>query len=129
MQRIWKIHSLPGNFDHSSCSPDACLFAVGEKFKINKKQPIRFLRSLYVREVSIPKRGTANEFLLTGQLKKVLPENLVDKYQERLQDESLKMVDLPNLVRYVTFTSLLSPSATNEVITIFISHYIPFNNI
>eukprot|EP00112_Aurelia_sp_Birch-Aquarium-sp1_P024652 Seg788.8 transcript_id=Seg788.8/GoldUCD/mRNA.D3Y31 product="E3 ubiquitin-protein ligase RNF216" protein_id=Seg788.8/GoldUCD/D3Y31 len=42
--------------------------------------------------------GCDSSFPLS-QLKKVLPENLLDKYQERLQDESLKMVELPNLVR------------------------------
>ena len=83
--------------------------------------PIRFIGILYIRVIYIPKRRTASEFLLTGQLKKVLPENLVEKYQERLQDESLKMVDLPNLVRYVTFTftfaSLIITQSATRLLT------------
>lgn len=39
--------------------------------------------------------------MISGQLKKALDESTIAKYQERLQDESIKMAELPDLVQYV----------------------------
>ena len=37
---------------------------------------------------------------LSGQLRLVLSDDMMKKYQERLQDESIKMAELPDLVKY-----------------------------
>ena len=39
--------------------------------------------------------------IFSGQLKKALDENMLEKYQERLQEESISMAELPDLVKYV----------------------------
>ena len=36
-------------------------------------------------------------------MRKALDENMLQKYQERLQEESISMAELPDLVKYVRY--------------------------
>ena len=40
--------------------------------------------------------------IFSGQLRKALDSKMMEKYQERLQDESIKLAELPDLVKYVS---------------------------
>lgn len=41
-------------------------------------------------------------FSVIGQLDKALPANILDKYNDRVQEESINLAALDDLVRYIS---------------------------